>query len=197
MRLNKTIITLIFADLLLYFGWGFVTPIYALFVVTQIKGGTLEMVGLLFAVFWLTKSFVQPFLANFLDIKKGERDDFQVLVFGMIINSLAPLAYYFATSLVHVFVLEVIRGIAMACVVPSWMGIFSRNINKDWYAFSWSVYSTATGIAIAFSAALGGIIAGIFGFETLFIIVSIFGFCGVLLLFYVKINLMPDEQGNS
>ena len=197
MRLNKTIITLIFADLLLYSGWGFIAPIYAIFVTDQIRGGSLEMVGFVVAVYWITKSMIQPFLASSLDIKKGEKDDFYVLIFGMTIASLIPLAYFFATSLSHIFILEIGRGMAMACVVPSWFGIFTRHINKDWYAFSWSVHSTAIGLAIGFSAAFGSIIASLLGFKALFIIVSFFGFCGTLMLFYVRKKLLsspPPEE---
>ena len=197
MRINKTIATLIFADLLLYSGWGLFSPIFAIFVTDQIKNGSLEMVGFIVATYWLVKSIIQPFLANFLDIKKGEEDDFFSLILGMTLASFVPLGYFFATNLFHVFFLEAIRGVAMACVVPSWYGIFTRHINKDWYAFSWSVHSTALGVMLGFSAAFGGIIAVLLGFRVLFIVVSLLGFSGVLTLLYVRKRILSDEFQNS
>ncbi len=197
MRLNKVAITLISVDLFFYGGWGLISPIYAIFVTDQIEGGSLEMVGFAVATFWLVKSFLQPFLANSLDIKKGEEDDFLFLIFGMTIASLVPLGYFFANRLFHIFILETTRGIAMACVVPSWYGIFTRNINKDWYAFTWSIQSTTWGFIMGFSAAFGGIIAVILGFKSLFILVSFLGFCGVFMLFHVRKKIFSDEFKSS
>ncbi len=197
MRLNKNIITLISADLFLYSGWGLFSPIYAIFVTDQIRGGGVEIVGFAVGTFWIVKSIFQPFLANFLDIKKGERDDFAFLIFGTMLASIVPLGYFFATRVIDLFILEAIRGIAMACVVPAWFGIFTRHINKDWYAFTWSVQSTALGMATGFSALFGGIIASFLGFRLLFIFVSFLGFCGAFMLFYVREKIISADPSDE
>lgn len=199
MRLNKIIIILISADLLLYGAWGLIAPIYAIFITEQIRNGSIEIIGLLVATFWIVKSIIQPFLANFLDIKKGEKDDFLFLVIGTIIASFVPLGYFFAKTIFDVFFLEILRAIAMALIVPSWFGIFSRHINKNWYAFSWSVHSTTLGIAIGFSALFGSIIASMLGFKYLFILVSFFTFCSVIMLFYIRktISITNNSQDST
>lgn len=197
MRLNKTIISLISADLFLYGGWGLISPIYAIYVTGQINNGTMEMVGFIVATFWLVKSFLQPFLANFLDLKKGEEDDFAFLIFGTIVASIVPLGYFFVANLFQIFLLEAVRGVAMACIVPSWYGIFTRHINKDWYAFSWSAHSTALGISTGFSAAFGSIIASILGFRSLFIFVSFITFLCVFMLLYIRKKILSEKISKS
>jgi len=172
-RLSNVILKLIAGDFFLQGGWGLVSPILAIFVTQQIEGGTVEMVAFATATYWLTKSSIQPFLANVLDVIKGEKDDFKVLIFGMYLASLIPIGYFFATSVWHIFFLEFFRGCAMACVVPAWYGIFTRHISKGWEAFSWSVSSTGVGFAAGFSAAFGGIIAYFLGFKILFIMVAL------------------------
>ncbi len=193
-RLNKVIVKLITADFFLHSGWGLVAPIFAIFIVGNIEGGSIEMVGFIAATYWITKSTIQPFLANLLDMIKGEEDDFNFLVYGLYVSSLIPLGYFMATHVWHIFALEFFRGIAMACVVPAWHGIFTRHINKGWEAFSWSVQSTGLGFALGFAAAFGGIIATFLGFKTVFILVSILGLISATLILIIKNKTFPQEE---
>ena len=192
--INKTIRTLIFSDLLLYSGWGLIGPTFAIFLTQQIRGGNLTTVGFAAAVFWLIKSILQPFIAHHFDIKKGEEDDFNALVRGFYVANLIPLGYFFSSQIWHIFLLEFIRGIAMAYVVPSWMAIFTRHINKGWEAFSWSVHSTAIGFSIGLAAAFGGIIATFLGFKIVFILITGFGLISTTLLFLIKKDLLPSDR---
>jgi len=202
--INRVIKTLIASDFLLQSGWGLIGPIFAIFLTKQIQGGNLEMVGFVATTYWLTKSAVQPFIAKYLDKNHGERDDFQFLVMGMYIANLIPLGYIFSSHPWQIFLLEAVRGLAMACVVPTWSGIFTRHIDKGREAFSWSVESTGIGFAAGLSGAFGAMIASILGFEFVFVLVSFLGLASssVLLLICHKIfvkdgfapRLPPSEK---
>ena len=189
--INRIIAVLIASDFLLQAGWGLIGPIFAIFLTNQIRGGTLAMVGFIAATYWITKSVVQPFLARVLDINKGEGDDFKFFVIGMYVANLIPLGYIFASEPWHIFLLEFIRGLAMAAVVPTSAALFTRHISKGWEAFSWSVDSTMIGFGAGFAGALGGIIASAFGFHAVFVLVSALGLLAstVLLLIRHKIFL--------
>lgn len=193
-RINKIIIIFLVSDFFLHSGWGLIAPIFAIFLTEQIRGGSLEMIGFIAATYWMTKSIAQPFIANALDIEKGEKDDFYVLLFGMCVANLIPLGYFFSSELWHIFLLEFIRGIAMACVVPAWLGLFTKNIKRDWHAFSWSLHSTTIGLGIAFSAAFGGIIASFLGFRAIFILIFILGTISTSILFHVR-NKIISKKG--
>ena len=192
--LNKVIRGLILSDFLLQSGWGLIGPIFAIFITQQIQGGSLVSVGFIAATYWFIKSIAQPFIAHFLDVKKGERDDFKFLIYGLFLANLVPLGYIFATQLWHVFLLEIIRGLCMACVIPSWAGIFTRHIDKGWEAFSWSIESTGIGLAFAFSAAFGGILVTFLGFKAVFILVSFFGLGSCLLLLLIRNQIFPKDH---
>ena len=192
--INRVIRTLIASDFLLQSGWGLIGPIFAIFLTKQIQGGSLEMVGFIAATYWITKSIAQPFIANFLDVKKGERDDFRFLVSGMYLANLIPLGYAFSTQPWHIFTLEVIHGLAMACVVPSWAAIFTRHIDQGREAFSWSIESTGIGFAAAFAGALGGILATILGFRTVFVLVSMFGLISSSVLLLIRNQIFPKDH---
>ncbi|HXK32244.1 MAG TPA: MFS transporter [Candidatus Paceibacterota bacterium] len=191
--INKVIKTLIVSDFLLQSGWGLIGPIFAIFITQQIAGGNLASVGFIAATYWFVKSIAQPFIAHFLDVKKGEKDDFKLLVFGMFCANLVPLAYIFATELWHIFLMEAIRGLAMACVIPTWAGIFTRHIDKGWEAFSWSIESTSLGFAAAFAGGLGATLATFFGFKIVFILISVFGIGATLLLFLIRNHLFHRD----
>ncbi len=192
--INKVIRVLISADFLLQAGWGLIGPIFAIFLTKQIQGGSVEMVGFISATYWISKSIVQPFIAHYFDIKQGEKDDFKFLVGGMYLANLIPLGYVFSTQLWHIFILEFIRGLAMACVVPSWSAIFTRHINKGWEAFSWSIESTGIGFAAGFAAAFGGILTNVLGFRALFVLVSFFGLTASSVLFLIRHHLFPRNH---
>jgi MFS family permease len=192
--LNKVIRTLITSDFLLQSGWGLIGPIFAIFLTRQIQGGSVAMVGFIAATYWLAKSIAQPFIAHFLDVKEGEKDDFRFLVTGLYIANLIPLGYVFSTQPWHIFTLEFFRGLAMACVVPSWSAIFTRHIDKGWEAFSWSIESTAIGFAAAFAAAFGGVLATILGFRTVFVLVSIFGLISSSILLLIRNQIFPKNH---
>ncbi len=192
--INKIIRLLITSDFLLQSGWGLIGPIFAIFLTKQIEGGSLEMVGFVAATYWIVKSIVQPFIAHFLDITKGENDDFKFLVLGMYVANLIPIGYLFSTQIWHILLLEFIRGLAMACVVPTWAAIFTRHIDKGWEAFSWSIESTGVGFAAGFAAAFGGILASILGFPTVFVLVSFFGLMASSALFFIKNHLFLRDH---
>jgi MFS family permease len=193
-KINRVIRTLIVSDFLLQIGWGFVGPIFAVFLTRDIQGGSLKMVGFVASAYWITKSLIQPFLAHYLDKNHGEKDDFVFLVAGMYMSSLIPFGYIFSTQPWHIFVLECLRGAAMACVVPTWYGLFTRHVDKGREAFSWSLESTGIGIAAAFAGAAGGLLASAYGFNAVFLLLGIFGIISSTALLAIRPHVFGSDH---
>ncbi|MDO8424648.1 MAG: MFS transporter [bacterium] len=189
MGINRVIKVLIFSDFLLQSGWGLIGPIFAIFLTNQITGGNLRMVGFVAATYWIVKSVIQPFIAKYLDKNHGEKDDFRFLVIGMYLANLVPLGYVFSTEAWHIFSLEIARALAMACVVPTWAAIFTRHIDKNKEAFSWSLESTGIGFAAGIAGALGGVMASVLGFKIVFVLVSLFGILSSTALLLIRKNI--------
>jgi MFS family permease len=193
-NINKVIKTLIVSDFFLQSGWGLIGPIFAIFLTKQIQGGNLTMVGFIAASYWIVKSIIQPFIAHHLDKDHEEKDDFIFLVVGMFISNLIPLGYAFSSQPWHIFVLEFIRGLAMACVVPTWYAIFTRHIDRGREAFSWSLESTGIGFAAGIAGALGGILASFVGFKAVFVLVSIFGLISSASLLLIRNQIFQRDH---
>ena len=190
--INKVVRFLIASDVALSTGWGFIAPIFAIYLTEgQIVGGNIAIAGSAAGLYWITKSLVQPFIARRLDKGRGELDDFNFLVGGLFVTGLVPLAYLFISLPWHLYIVEMIHAIAMACVVPTWAGIFTRHIDKNHEAFDWSVESTMIGFGAGIAGFLGGVLAEAFGFQFVFILVSAFTMFSVVALFPARPFIMP------
>lgn len=185
-RINKVVKVLILSDFFLQGAWGFITPLFAVFLIENISGGTLKAVGATAGIYWLSKSLVQPFFARYLDKTDGERDDFIFLIAGLYIANLIPLGYLLASKIWHIYLLEFIRAMAMGWVVPSWAALLTRHIDKGKEAFSWSIESTTIGLAAGTAAIIAGWLAYAVGFKIIFILASIFGLSSATCLFLIR-----------
>jgi predicted MFS family arabinose efflux permease len=192
-KLSRFITFLIGSDLIFHSGWGLINPIFAIFIIQNVPGGKIEMAGLLVATYWIVKSAVQPFFANFFDLNLGERDDFAFLIRGMFAVSFIPLGYLLVNQLWQLFVLQALYGVAMGIVVPSWYGMFTRHLKKGWEAFSWSIQSTSLGFASGFAAAFGSVIAGSLGFNAVFVVASLLSLLSTFLLLPLRNQLQQPE----
>lgn len=192
--INKVIKMMVFSDLLLLFGWGLITPILAIFVVGNIKGGGASVAGTAIGIYWLTKSVVQIPVADLLDNNPGDKDDYYALITGTVIASLVPLGFIFASLPWHMYLLQVIHALGMSLAIPSWSAIFTRHIKKGREALSWSLDSSALSLGTGAAGIIGGMIAEKFGFTPLFIGVSVAGIIAAFLLLLIKKEILPKQK---
>jgi len=183
--INRVIKILIFSDVLLLTGVGFISPIFAIFITDRIQGGNIQVVGFAAAVYWIVKSVLQIPFGKYLDKVKGERDDLWFVVIGNILAAIAVFGYIFSFLPWHVYLCQGIYSLGMAMNIPGWCAIFTRHIDKGKEAFEWSTRSTFIGFGAGIAGALGGIIAAKFGFNVLFTGVGIFTLASALLPFLI------------
>src|SRR5258708_1240576 len=120
MKINHVIRTLVLSDFFINSGFSVFAPIFAVFVTKQIVGGSVEVVGFGAAIAQLFKAGLQIPVARYLDKNHGEFDDFYSMVTGTVLAALVPFLYSFATSAVHVYIIQAIYGMSLALAVPPW-----------------------------------------------------------------------------
>jgi MFS family permease len=188
--INKIVKVLVTSDFFLNLGWGLLSPIFALFILEKITladpAKAAEVAGFAALSYWITKSLIEIPIGRFLDRHPGERDDFWFMVIGLFIVAFVPIGYLFSTSPWHIYVFQVVHAVGMAMTLPSWLAIFTRHIDKGKEAFEWSMETTSIGAGAGIAGGLGGVVASIFGFPTLFIFVSGLTFFSAVLLLLVK-----------
>lgn len=190
-KINSVIKYLILSDLIFWSGWGLISPIFAVFIVEKIKGGNLAIIGMATAIYWILKSLLRIPIGVFLDNRKGEEDDFWFLFFGLVLTSLVPFGYLMASLSVHLYLLQTIYAIGMAMALSGWTAIFTRHIDEGKEATEWALDATSVGLGIGIAGAIGGLMANVFGFNFVFILVGIFGICSAILLLSILKVISP------
>lgn len=171
LKVNIVIKTLITSYVIVLAGWGMITPIIAVFITEKIPQATIETVGLAMSLYALTRSIVQLPIARFLDLKRGERDEFYSLFFGYLIIGVAAFLYSKVETIKVLYFVQFIYGIGDALLYPAWGALFMKHIDKRSEATESSLYQTSADITTAISASLGAFLVGAFGYQTVFSIV--------------------------
>src|SRR3989344_1284795 len=183
-NLNQVVSIFIVFEFILITSFGFLVPIFSLFVINDIRGGSITTVGFALAVYWIVKSVLQLPVGRWLDRNKGEIDDFWSLFFGR--------------EIWHLYTYEVILGVADAFTVPPIYAIFSRHLDKDHEGFEWSVLSSVSfGAGSALGGALGGIIAGMYGFRLVLLFAGLGALTASIVLLLVRPYIRPKRVGGD
>lgn len=185
-KTNKIIKYLILSDIAFWTGWGLLTPVFAIFILDKIIGGSAFVVGIASAVVLIVKSILRIPIGRSLDKKASEKDDYFVMVLGTLIVSLTAFGFILAKFPWHIYFLEAIHGIGLALIFAGWMAIFSRHISKGNESTEWGLNETSIGLGMGVAGALGGWFVTKFGFDIIFLIVGGLGLVGVLILLGLK-----------
>lgn len=196
--INKVIKTLIVSDFFLNSAWGLIAPVFALFIVQNITvGNTTEaakVAGFATLFYWTTKAILQIPIGKYLDKNHGERDDYWFMVIGTFLLCLAPFGFLISSLPWHIYILQVLHAIAMAMNIPAWYAIFTRHIDKGKEAFEWGLNSTSLSFGIGITGAVGGVMASLFGFKIIFILVGIFNIISALILLLIRKKIVAQDH---
>jgi len=192
--MNRIIKYLILSDLVFYTGWGLITPVFAIFIIEKIHGGDPIVVGIATSIYWILMAILRVPFGLFLDTKKGERDDYAFMVTGLLIASIVPFGYIYATSPWHLYALQAIYAFGMAMSLAGWSAIFTRNIDKGHESTEWGLSATGYSIGTGIAGVVGGYAVETFGFNPVFIGVGALGLIGALLLLGIKGDLIKHPR---
>jgi len=192
LKLNEVIRKFIISDLILFSGWGFISPLMSIFIVQEI-GGNLINVGVSVAIYWFVRSIIELPLANRLDRTRGEKDDFYALISGLFVVAISAFCYTVVRNVEQLYLFKLLEGIGFAMYASSWSGIFSRHLDKDRIAFSWSADHIAIGVASALGGILGGLSATLLGFRFIFIFGGILSLVSAIIMLSIPKIIFPKS----
>ena len=177
--MNRTLKYLMFSDIFIGTGFGLIAPILAIFIKENLVGGTIFAAGLASTIFLVTKCIVQLPFSRYVD-----RHDHKVkwLIIGTLLIASVPFIYIFTKTVYFIYFAEFIYGLGAGLAYPTWLGLWSTNLDKKQESFEWSLYSTLVGIGTAITAAVGAAIASFIGFKFTFVLVGIMAIVGSLIL---------------
>lgn len=182
MVLNRIIKFLTLSDFAILTGFSFLAPIFAVFILGNIEGGTLETVGFATSIQVFSKALLEYPIARLLDKKRGDMDEFYCMVIGTFLICIVPLLYLVIKTPIELYFVQFMYGIATAMAYPAWMSLFTRHAEKEREGSQWALYATAIGVGTAISAAMGGMIGEKYGFTAVFWIVFAMSIIGAVSL---------------
>lgn len=188
--MNRTVKLLMLSDIFLITGFGLMGPILAIFIKEGIVGGSIFAVGLASTVHIIVKSAVQLPFSRYVD---SHKDKLKWLIIGTFAMCTVPFIYMSATHISHIFLAQIILGISGGLAFPTWLGLWSRNLDKKHESFEWSLYSTLTGLGTAATAAIGAAIAQYFNFRVTFIFTGILALIGATILFSLEKKQLKSD----
>lgn len=179
---SRVIRHLVISDFVLNFAFGLLAPIFAVFVLKNIDGSSLKVIGLATTFYWIARTVSTVPLSRFMDRTNGERDEFYFLIVGTFVMSSVPLFYLFVSLPWHIYLIQFILGLANSMAVPAWRILFTDHIDRGRTGFEWSLEDIAIGVSVGVSAYLGSLLADKFGFRIVFILLAILGYFATLIL---------------
>lgn len=191
---NKVVKFFIFGDLLLWSGWGFVDPLFSIFVVNGIAGATILSLGYLAVIYWVAKSCLQIPVSLFLDKTNGEKDDFYALIFGLLISGVSAFSFMAAKTITAVYLIQLTKAVGFALYIPAWSAILTRHLDKEHSAFEWAVSSSSVGLGIGLAGFLGSLIANFSGIRSVFLVTGLMAIISVSFLLLVPDLILPKKK---
>ncbi len=187
----------VISDLFFLAGWGFVDPIFSIFIIKNIAGATIVTAGVAAGIYWILKSSLEIPIANYLDRTRGEKDDFIALIAGLFLAGVSAISFAWVTQIWQLYLLQIIHALAFALYLSAWPTIFSRHLDKDRISFDWALDSTVGGIAAGVTGLLGGWAAEQFGFASVFVAAGILSFAAGMILVAVPDLILPKPTSRE
>lgn len=186
LNVNPIIKVLILSDFLIWSARNLIIPIFAVFIIMKIPGAGVVEVGIATAIYLIVRSVFETPIGLYIDQSKSEKDDFITMVLGSILMGVAFFIFPHIETILGLYIIQALIGLAAAISYPGWMSIFTNHIDKGRVAFEWSLYDVITGLGMAGAAAVGGFLVEYFGFDLLFYVVGSLIIVGALLLIYIR-----------
>ncbi len=182
LEINPVVRFMILSDFVWMGALGLLSPIFAIFIEGSISGGNAAVAGTAASIFLITKSIIQIPVAVSMDKMKNEFYDFWIMFISSLLTALLPISYLYIHTPGELYITQLVYGLLTAFTFPSFMGIFTRHIDKHKEDTDWGVYYTVTDLSSAFAAFVGGVVVTMYGFDKLIIAIVILSVVGVLFL---------------
>jgi len=164
---------LLISDAWINLALGMIGPIYAIFV--EHIGGDILDASFAYSAYMFTAGIVMYLISKWEDHVKHKE---KFVIAGYILCSLTCLSYFFVYNQTTLLFTQVLLGISLALLDPSFDSLYSHYVKKSEEASSWGTWEAMNNIVVAISAIIGGFLANQFGFKVLFLIMFVVSLLG-------------------
>lgn len=151
-------------------------PLYAVYV--QKIDSAVYHIGGIWSFYILLAGFLTIFISRFENHKKYA-DYF--LIVGFAFRIIGWFGYIFASSLLHLYLIQIFMALGESFGTPSFNFIYSSYLTKGEIAHDWGINSGINYIIMGAASFLGGMIVYLYGFHALFGAMIFFSSMSILL----------------
>lgn len=185
-QVNPVVKAFIISEAFLWSAYNFVIPIFAVFVLNDIRGGNVQIAASAYSFFLIVRVIFELITCKYLG-KSNEFNKFTTTIAGILLISLGYLGFSFSDGIISLFIFFGIVGMGLGIASPIKNSLFATHLDKNKETTEWGIYDAVTFIGMASTAALGGFIASQYGFNFLFVIAAIVNFIGIIpYLLYIR-----------
>jgi predicted MFS family arabinose efflux permease len=168
MRVNNSLKSLFTINAIFVFASQLLGPLFAVYVL-DIDGGIM-LVSLATSVQLFSSTLFLAIVSKWgIAIKEKEH----LLAAGYILRALGWLGYIFVSTPVGLVLLQLVFGLGEALGTPSFNAIFAEHVNKEDDVSMYADYSVISNLVMSLGTLLGGFLVTVWGFNALFLIMSV------------------------
>lgn len=171
-HLNPIIKAYIISEAFLWSAWDFVMPIFAVFIVTTIPGGNVQLAAIGYSTYLITRVILELISGKILAGSK-DRQKLLMSICGMTCLTIAYIGFAFSSTISSIFFFYFMLGAGLGIAAPAKNTLFAIHLDKNKESTEWSLTDAISFICMALATALGGFIASQYGFKVLFILAAI------------------------
>ena len=164
----RSIFYLIISNNLSILGTWLLGPVYAAYIST-LEGSTF-VAGASWGVMALTSAAIMFTLDSWIDENNLST---KALMLGYVLLSVGSLGYSLITTLSVVYAIQVVNGLGMGLVLPSWKTLYSDLENEGHEVQEWGWADGPSQVITGVGSFFGGMIVQLLSFQVLFYIMAV------------------------
>ena len=162
---------------------GLFGPIFAIYI--ERLGGDILAAAFAVTIYSIVYGGLVILLGRVTDKMKESE---YLIIAGFFLASLGYVGYIFAQNPFHIFILEIVFGVAQALNTPAFDALYQKHMDTSKPASEWGQWEGLYYITEGITAFVGGVIANYIGFFYLFIIMA-----AISLLTGIYLLLLPRK----
>jgi MFS family permease len=189
--LNRTYLLLTLVNLITAFGFSMIATIVSSYAVSL--GAGLALAGTLAGIFSLSALIIRPFSGVALDILNKRN----MCIFSTLLICLSFFGYAFAQNIPVMLFFRVLHGLSFGISSTATMALVSEYIPKERLGEGLGYFGLGQIISRICGPYIGIVIKDKYGYQNLFMIISILTIFAVILLFMVKVEKTVNHSVNK
>ncbi len=191
--INPIIKYFILSETFVWSAMNFIMPIFAVFAATRVVGGSVSVAATGFSVYLVARVIFELIIGE-LAVKYSDKKKIKLIVLGTSLITISYIGFAFTTTVFPIYFFYAIKGIGLGVSTPIKNAFFSTHLDKKRETSEWGIHDAAVFLGMAFSAAIGGLIADNYGFSVVFFLAAGVNALGILPYFIIKPKLFKNPQ---